>query len=196
MTERRHSTQPLFEAPPKPDQIDALTGLPNRAWLTEELDRLTNQQPGNFSLLFLDVDGLKKENDTNGHDAGDELIQTTGSIIARSIRSNDHLSAVTRLGGDEFVAIMPGLNTTEDLEIIKTRIRQNLAQSNIRASMGGRAHQVDESSTDLLKSADILMYQDKQAGKAERIRQLPRRKRAALKIANLLNKYASLDDAR
>lgn len=194
MPERRHTPQPLFEVPPEPYQIDALTELPNRAWLIETLGMLIEQQPGNFSLLFLDVDDLKAVNDTEGHDAGNELIRETGSIIVSSMRSDDQVSAVTRLGGDEFVAILPGLHTTEGLEVVKNRIRENLAQGNIRASIGGRSHQVNESSTDLLKSADILMYQDKKARKEARVRQLPRRKQAALRVANVLSRYVNLNE--
>lgn len=196
MSERRQSPLPLFEVPPEPYQLDNLTGLPNRDWLMETLGQLAEQQPGNFSLLFVDVDGLKTVNDTKGHDAGNELIRSTGSIILNSVRSNDQVSSVTRLGGDEFIAVLPGLNTNEGLEIVRKRIRKNLNQDNIRASMGGRVHKAGESSTDLLKSADSLMYQDKQSRKEAIIRQLPRRKRAALKMAEILRAYVNLNDLR
>lgn len=196
MSENQQTTQSLFEGSIEPHRVDALTGLPNRGWLMETLGLLIDQQPGNFSLLFVDINGLKTVNDTKGHDAGDELIRSTGLTILKSLRNNDQSSSVTRLGGDEFVAVFPGLNTTERLEEIRNQIRDNLSKENIRVSMGGKVHEVGESISELLGSADALMYQDKQARKEAMIRQLPARKRAALKVAEILKAYVNLDGSR
>jgi len=68
---------------------DELTGLGNRAAFNRELNRKVHNQPGNFALLDADLNGLKRENDLHGHDAGDDLIQLAGTIINESIRTED-----------------------------------------------------------------------------------------------------------
>jgi GGDEF domain-containing protein len=62
--------------------IDELTGLPNRARFNEQLDLEVRNNPGNFGLSFVDINGLKEVNDTGGHKAGDELLQTAAIALA------------------------------------------------------------------------------------------------------------------
>ena len=81
---------------------DALTGLPNRAWLLQHVDRLLADSTANTitTILFMDLNGFKEVNDTMGHAAGDLLLQLVSARLKHCMRSGD---AVARLGGDEFV---------------------------------------------------------------------------------------------
>ena len=85
---------------------DALTGLPNRQMLFDELERtLSRAQRSNkqIALLFLDLNGFKKVNDTLGHSTGDELLVQTAARLQNLIRGGD---LVARLGGDEFIIVL------------------------------------------------------------------------------------------
>src|SRR4051794_1435767 len=70
---------------------DKLTGLPNRRWLMTELTYQAENNPGDFGVLFVDVDGLKEKNDAEGHFAGDELIIDTAHELQSSIRGQDEV---------------------------------------------------------------------------------------------------------
>ncbi|SEP44087.1 CHASE domain-containing protein, partial [Nitrosovibrio sp. Nv6] len=159
---------------------DSLTGLPNRQLL---LDRLRQALASGArhrhtgALLFIDLDNFKLLNDTLGHDMGDLLLQQVAPRLISSVRDID---TVARLGGDEFVVILAA-NFSEDQEEavaqIKTiceRIRDAFNQPfNLRAykhhttpSIGialfkGQSHTTDE----LLKHADLAMYQAKALGR-------------------------------
>lgn len=184
-------TVPFGEKPPlSPQYTDALTGLANRRWLVEEIDYLTYDRPGEYALVFLDLDGFKQENDTNGHDAGDEMLKTTGEVLKGSTRHNDFykkdeypakdardskpgtdtLGHIVRLGGDEFVVILPGVANEDQLKVVTDRVRKNLERNpdrSIKASIGGHIHKPGETASDVLKGADQAMYKNKQARKAE-----------------------------
>jgi len=86
---------------------DPLTGLYNRRYLEEMLDReirraIRSEQ--HLGILMLDIDHFKKFNDTYGHEAGDAVLRETGSFLTRSIRAEDF---VCRFGGEEFVVVLP-----------------------------------------------------------------------------------------
>ena len=83
---------------------DVLTGLYNRAFFEEERSRLQRGRRAPVCLLTVDVDGLKKVNDTNGHAAGDDLLRRVGEVLRSSFRTED---AVARIGGDEFAILLP-----------------------------------------------------------------------------------------
>ena len=82
--------------------VDELTGLPNRAALTEQLGQ---RERVDVTVLFIDLDGFKEVNDSLGHEQGDRVLRDVGSRIASVVRSG---VTVGRLGGDEFLAIMQG----------------------------------------------------------------------------------------
>jgi len=149
---------------------DELTGRPNRLWLTGRLTDLVQEQPGNFAVLFVDLDGLKGINDTQGHAAGNQLIINAAEVLQQSIRTTesrpenerDELGrAAVRLAGDEFVSVLPGIQEPQQLQIVTDRMRINLENEGIQASIGGRVHQQGESSDALLASADQLMFDQK-----------------------------------
>lgn len=83
---------------------DALTGLYNRAFFQDKMDKLSFSYSIPISIVVVDIDGLKIFNDTFGHEVGDKLIQMTANLLRQNVRDSD---IVARVGGDEFVIIMP-----------------------------------------------------------------------------------------
>ncbi|MFS1475001.1 diguanylate cyclase domain-containing protein [Vibrio lentus] len=154
---------------------DALTGLANRAQLYKFLDSVvsashySNQQ---FAVLYLDLDGFKRINDTYGHDAGDEILKTVSERLLSQVRAGD---LVARLSGDEFVLIIKQTNKNlianlaeRLLDLIKQEVNYKQRTLNVGASIG--IHLVDGSDKDLdtiLKMADEAMYEAKHKGKGQ-----------------------------
>jgi len=158
---------------------DPLTQLPNRRLLLDRLQQALDnsakhQQAG--ALLFIDLDNFKTLNDTLGHDMGDQLLQAVAERLNGCLRETD---TVARLGGDEFVVMLEGLNAqlpqaAEQTRIVGQHILDALAQPyplhngwhHSTSSLGavlfmGNATSVEE----LLKHADLAMYQAKGAGR-------------------------------
>ncbi len=151
---------------------DPLTGLFNRRFLetraADEVER--SQRYGTpVSLLVVDLDGLKAINDTHGHKAGDEAIQTVAQSISESVRAND---VPARVGGDEFAVLLPQTASAEALAA-GTRIASAVA---LRAGARGMVLSVSvgvseldgaRSPTleDLLAAADRALYDAKRAGR-------------------------------
>lgn len=158
---------------------DSLTRLPNRRLLIDRLKLAfaTSSRTGKTgALLFLDLDNFKTLNDTLGHDVGDQLLQQAAQRIESCLREGD---TVARQGGDEFIVMLEDLNenlleAAAQTEIISKKILEEFnrpyqlaghAYSNT-SSIGAvlfRNHElgIDE----LLKQADIAMYQAKKAGR-------------------------------
>lgn len=159
---------------------DALTGLPNRASLLQQLrGALVRQQerPGPVGVLFVDTDDLKLINDSLGHPAGDAVISAVASRIVAALRQGD---VVARFGGDEFVVLCEGADANEAASIAE-RIRVGLNEPvqlpdrtvTVTVSIGiavaaGAAVGEDgvaARAQDLLAEADTAMYQAKTTGK-------------------------------
>jgi len=152
---------------------DTLTGISNRLHLEVLMERLIldrREKDNNFAMLFLDLDHFKHINDTLGHDIGDLLLQTVSSSISDHIRSKDIFA---RIGGDEFVIIFKDLTKHELLVAIEKLMKLmqtpwdiNQYQLNVSASIGIVRYPEDGKTTiDLMKSADIAMYQSKNEGR-------------------------------
>jgi diguanylate cyclase (GGDEF)-like protein/PAS domain S-box-containing protein len=158
---------------------DALTGLPNRRLLLDRLQQALTfaQRNGRCgALMFLDLDDFKTLNDNLGHDVGDLLLQQVTRRLKDSMREGD---TVARLGGDEFVVILQDLSGSRDeaiaqTELIGEKIRNKLSQRyaldklewSSTPSIGATVFKGTDQSTDqLLKQADIAMYQAKAAGR-------------------------------
>ncbi|WP_245606849.1 EAL domain-containing protein [Simplicispira psychrophila] len=158
---------------------DALTGLPNRMLLTERMHHALaasqrNQQGG--ALLFIDMDNFKTLNDTLGHDMGDLLLKQVAQRLNGCVRSVD---TVARLGGDEFVVVLEALSADLDeltlaAKDIGEKILASLAvpyklahyQYRSTPSIGIAPFLGDQHSVgDLLRHADLAMYQSKAAGR-------------------------------
>ena len=189
-----------------PEHIDALTGLANRAWLNEHLPLIISENSGSCGLLFVDLDGLKLENDKNGHDAGDEMIKRTASALEHGLRhtTEERPSDIVthgrpvRLGGDEFVAILLGVSSDSDVQTVKERVQEQLTKKGILSSIGGALHDAitDETSSQLLKRADNSMYKEKVAHQKERFTALPKRKRIAARVGHRMVRYAGINPPR
>jgi diguanylate cyclase (GGDEF)-like protein/PAS domain S-box-containing protein len=158
---------------------DPLTRLPNRRLMTDRLHHAiaTGARSGHQgSLLFLDLDHFKTLNDTLGHDMGDVLLQQVANKLTACVREGD---SVSRFGGDEFVILLENLSAqpieaATQTEDIANKILASLNQTyqlashkynstvSIGASLFGRGKLTVD---DLLKQADIAMYQAKEDGR-------------------------------
>jgi diguanylate cyclase (GGDEF)-like protein len=151
---------------------DNLTGLPNRALILDRAEQMLARGRRDLTpvaALFMDLDGFKDVNDTYGHAAGDRLLQAVAGRITGTLRERD---TAGRLGGDEFVVLVDGQGTNP--EIVAQRLLSVLrepflldgatplrltAQASIGIAAGDRDH-----AGDLLRDADIALYQAKDAG--------------------------------
>ncbi len=95
---------------------DELTGVFNRGFIMNELERMCENEKNSFYVLFIDINGLKYTNDTYGHKAGDKLITKISHAVLNSIREND---LIARIGGDEFLVIIPNAQEEDSKNLIK-----------------------------------------------------------------------------
>lgn len=143
---------------------DMLTGLYNRAYFDEEMERLKEDGRYPISIVIADVDRLKEVNDRLGHPAGDVLLKQAAQLLKNAFRLND---LVARIGGDEFAAILPQTSAEEVKEIIE-RFNVALADLNATAvgpeislSLGATTVEDGSKLIDAMIQADARMYQDK-----------------------------------
>jgi diguanylate cyclase (GGDEF)-like protein/PAS domain S-box-containing protein len=138
---------------------DTLTGLYNRAFFDGELERLAHGRMFPLSIVMADVNGLKKVNDTQGHDAGDALIRLTGRIILEAFRAGD---IVARIGGDEFAVLLPGTDKNIAEEAVK-RIMDSpeIVKGMVSIAFGIASAENGEQLAETLKLSDERMYRDK-----------------------------------
>jgi diguanylate cyclase (GGDEF)-like protein len=155
---------------------DALTGLPNRALFLDRLQHVIEsgrRHPEQlYAVLFLDLDRFKVVNDTLGHLVGDHLLVAVGERLAECLRPGD---TVARLGGDEFGILLDRLPDADDAAQVADRILRSLTHSvevdgheifatcSIGIALRSERYQRPEQ---VLRDADIAMYQAKQKGKA------------------------------
>ena len=154
--------------------FDTLTGLPNRRLLHDRLDqaaRRAQRSNKGMTVMFIDLDGFKKVNDTLGHDVGDLLLQEVALRLQKCIRLSD---SVGRLGGDEFAMVLEDTQEPADSVQIGERILAALASPFVlgghpvsaTASIGIAIYPGDGTDAlTLLKNADVAMYRAKQAGR-------------------------------
>lgn len=155
-------------------RTDELSGLPNRQQLNERLTWLISEcarTKSEFAYLFIDIDNFKNINDTLGHDAGDELLVNIAEIMQAELRGHD---IIARFGGDEFVMVLNKYQNHIELNHVIERVLKKLEQAhtirrqqvNISASIGVAFYPKDgTNSQELMKNADIAMYQAKKLGK-------------------------------
>lgn len=153
---------------------DSLTGLPNRKLFEERLSQALEWAQENnqmVALLFLDLDGFKLINDTQGHDVGDLLLKAVARRLTGCLRSSD---TVSRLGGDEFTVILPAIPGPQDSGRVAEKILTTLSRPFeidgqtifITTSIGiSLFPQTGQDPETLVKEADNAMYQAKQLGK-------------------------------
>jgi diguanylate cyclase (GGDEF)-like protein len=155
---------------------DALTNLPNRALLTENLkfviERAKQHEDYQFAVLFLDLDRFKNVNDSLGHSIGDQLLMAMARRLESCIREVD---MVARLGGDEFAILLDGISNTAEATAMCRRIQEKLASpfnlsghevfttTSIGIAMSSTGYDHPEN---MLRDADTAMYRAKAQGKA------------------------------
>ena len=150
---------------------DHLTGLANRRRFERQLEREVNrtlrlEHP--FSLLMIDIDNFKRLNDTFGHDMGDEAIRRIGKVLSEGTRGID---LAARIGGEEFAVLLVETELTRGLEVAE-RLRMAIRDLSIpavdylTASFGvAECPSSAQTSTDILKAADNLLYRAKRTGR-------------------------------
>lgn len=146
---------------------DGLTGIYNRRFLDMQLankiSKLKEDVYGKFSMVMIDVDNFKKFNDTQGHQAGDELLKELAKLFTESLRDGD---VVYRYGGEEFCMMLDGANKKEAVMVCE-RIRTMVElYASVTISMGVSTFPNDaEIMEDLIAKADEAMYTAKETGK-------------------------------
>jgi diguanylate cyclase (GGDEF)-like protein/PAS domain S-box-containing protein len=152
---------------------DTLTGLPNRRFFEDQLDRklsYAKRHKMKLALLYMDLDGFKEINDTLGHAAGDEILIRFSTAIDDCLKKSD---VFARLGGDEFVILLSESNKQEIvrisnqiIEAVQKYCSVGAENRGIGTSIGIAMYPADgKSQEELLKCADEAMYRAKAAGK-------------------------------
>jgi diguanylate cyclase (GGDEF)-like protein/PAS domain S-box-containing protein len=153
---------------------DSLTGLPNRALLSDRLDRamLAAQRTGRkLAVMFIDLDRFKTINDSLGHLTGDHLLKEVAGRLCRAVRASD---TVARLGGDEFVVLVPGIRDGAECSHVADKMIEALAAPfpfegrmlHITPSIGICVYPDDGADVQtLMRHADAAMYHAKENGR-------------------------------
>ena len=153
---------------------DPLTLLANRSLFWNRVEHalaLAQRSQQHVAVMFLDLDNFKNVNDSLGHDAGDRLLQAAAQRLVKSTRPSD---TVARLGGDEFAILLEGIRSETDVERIATPITAAFnrpllldgRETDASASIGVACSRPGDDAEQLLRNADIAMYNAKAAGKA------------------------------
>jgi len=170
ITARRHSEARIHYLA----HHDMLTGLPNRAYLTERLGTilaLARRHGTLVAIMFIDLDNFKTVNDTLGHHVGDALLKEVAARIKQVLREAD---MVSRLGGDEFLVILADLAAPEDAAKVADKLLQTISapialqgrQLRVNASLGISVFPRDgDNADDLIRRADAAMYSAKDLGR-------------------------------
>jgi len=184
VTERMKSEEQIYNLA----FYDALTQLPNRHLLMDRLEQAmaASKRSGEHgAVMLLDLDNFKALNDIHGHNMGDALLKEVGRRITTCLRETD---TVARFGGDEFVLVLGHLNKDKaesnvQSSVVAEKIRESLAKPyDLKQQMIGNAESIityhcsasigvvlfinhEVGIEDLLKQADIAMYQAKRAGR-------------------------------
>ncbi|MES2349950.1 MAG: diguanylate cyclase [Pseudomonadota bacterium] len=158
----------------KLSQVDALTGLTNRAGFLQKLHDAMNasrEHGGLMAVMYMDIDRFKPVNDTYGHSVGDALLKAFSGRLTHTMRASD---TIARLGGDEFTIIMERIGRVDDAAALAAKIVSAMQAPfdldgkvvSVSASIGLTYYRDEEvSPAELLNRADMLLYEAKQAGR-------------------------------
>ncbi|MBI5006100.1 MAG: diguanylate cyclase [Nitrosomonadales bacterium] len=170
ITERKRAEQKIAHLA----HYDYLTDLPNRALFLDILNHsvlLAKRNKLRVAVLFLDLDGFKKINDTLGHDAGDFLLKHVSKRFRATVRSAD---TVARVGGDEFIFVLDNIGSNDNARNVANKLIAALEapfdikgeSCRVGASIGIAIYPQDaEEAGELVRQADEAMYLAKQSGK-------------------------------
>jgi diguanylate cyclase (GGDEF)-like protein len=161
--------------------IDPLTGLTNRRWFSEQADKALercHRHDKRLAILLIDLDNFKEVNDTLGHASGDEILIIIAKRLKSALRQTDTMTLSTedtaRYGGDEFILLLEDFNELEDVVKASERILQEVNEQVVfnehrfhpGCSIGVSIFPDDaQSVTNLIRQADVALYQAKQSGK-------------------------------
>jgi diguanylate cyclase len=153
---------------------DTLTGLTNREYLNKNLSFIAKNLETNESIyiLYVDLDKMKKINDTYGHDIGDEVLSTFSKRLKKSFKKAD---IITRLGGDEFIVVLK----TKSTQTIIKKVTQRAIDLNLKPIQFGESVSIKltlsigvacfpfdgQTIKETLKMADMALYQAKKSGR-------------------------------
>jgi len=158
----------------KLSQVDALTGLTNRAGFVQRLQdsmQASREHHGLMAVMYMDIDRFKPVNDTYGHSVGDALLKAFSARLTHAMRASD---TIARLGGDEFTIIMERIARIDDAAALAAKIVVAMQAPfdldgtvvSISASIGLTFYRDEEvTPAELLHRADVLLYEAKQAGR-------------------------------
>jgi diguanylate cyclase (GGDEF)-like protein len=144
---------------------DALTGLYNRAYYVDELNRLDRKGPFPVGVIMMDLNGLKALNDNSGHAAGDAVLRRVGEILTQTV---DKSGCVARIGGDEFIILLPArgkdsiqttLETLGKITALNNQFHSSSAE--VSFAIGYATCDAGERIEAAVQRADLLMYQSK-----------------------------------
>jgi diguanylate cyclase (GGDEF)-like protein/PAS domain S-box-containing protein len=154
---------------------DSLTGLPNRAFFMDRLQRALSRMArtsATLAVLFCDLDGFKSVNDTLGHGAGDQVLVEAARRLSEVVRATD---TVSRFGGDEFVVVCEGFADREGIAEVAARLVDAISRPmpvggstvSVGISIGIRLVRPDTAVAlaEVLQAADAALYEAKAAGK-------------------------------
>ena len=175
LRERNQQLEHMLHSVEALASTDSLTGLFNRRRFADVLKRefaVTKRYRNTLSCLLLDLDHFKQINDRFGHDAGDQVLKEVARKITGSLREVD---LAARYGGEEFVVLLPHTSKT-DARIVAERLVKNVKKQefnfagevlSVTVSIGcaGNSDVVTDNAEDLVKAADIALYQAKNAGR-------------------------------
>ena len=155
-------------------RYDSLTGLPNRSFFLDTLERTlsrASRREARAALVFLDLDGFKAVNDRLGHAAGDAVLQAVADRLRAGTRTSD---LVARIGGDEFTVLVQDLARPDDAALVARGLLDRLVRPvaigddeiSLSASAGISVYPEDGTDAQaLLRHADLAMYRAKNEGK-------------------------------
>ncbi len=154
--------------------FDSLTKLPNRALFADRLQHalvMANRNQSKVGLMFLDLDRFKTINDTLGHLAGDQLLQSVAGRLQACVRESDTLC---RQGGDEFLIMLEEIESAADIELVARKIMEEMSRPHLLVgvertvsfSIGGALYPDDAANAEaLIQCADQAMYLAKESGR-------------------------------
>jgi diguanylate cyclase (GGDEF)-like protein len=167
------SAREHFEQLARASQFDELTATPNRTLMLDRMESALSlaRRHGKYAaVLFLDLDGFKRINDTLGHAAGDDVLQRVAARLTDSVRDSD---TVARFGGDEFLVLLAEVTGRADVALVATKILMLLARpaegsesaAGLSASIGIAIYPDDgDDPSELISLADAAMYRAKRRG--------------------------------